>query len=119
MSNVDTAYGSMGGGVFDIKTHASVAPYGPNTGRLLGGRYATARSAGNFLAGFNAYGRLSFPDYMKLAGMLHQKQWTKINAGRVLFFGKTYGPAPWYGEIEYAGRINRMGYNYGYFYARR
>ena len=38
---------------FDIKNNEGIAPYGPNTGRLLNGSYATARSAGNYLAGYN------------------------------------------------------------------
>jgi len=42
------------GGRFDIKNDKTIAPDGPNTGELLNGMYATARSAGNYLAGYNA-----------------------------------------------------------------
>lgn len=35
-------------GDLDIKHNINYAPYGPMTGRLLNGKYATARSAGNF-----------------------------------------------------------------------
>jgi RHS repeat-associated protein len=35
---------------FDIKTNKDVAPDGPMTGKLLDGKYATARSAGNLFS---------------------------------------------------------------------
>ena len=46
-------------------------------GGLLNGKYATSRSAGNFLAGYNAEGGtyfgvgISFKTFQKLAGALH------------------------------------------------
>lgn len=38
---------------FDLKARKDIASYGPMTGRLLDGKYASARSAGNYLAGYN------------------------------------------------------------------
>ena len=36
-----------------------------NVGMLLNGKYATSRSAGNYLAGLNTAGRgISFPDFV-------------------------------------------------------
>lgn len=41
--------------MFDIKNdRKEAAPHGPDTGRELNGKFATARSAGNYLAGYNA-----------------------------------------------------------------
>jgi hypothetical protein len=96
---------------FDIKSDRGVAPHDVGTGRLLNGKYATAESAGNYLAGMNmATGtylggiHLTRDQGMKLAGALQQKHFTKKNAGVILTFGRAYGPAPYYGETTYAGR---------------
>ena len=66
------AKASMSGGIFDIKS-----TYG-NIGRLLNGKYVSARSAGNFLAGYNAakgtvlgIHPISFKTFQQLAGALH------------------------------------------------
>jgi hypothetical protein len=65
------------GQVMDIKNNKDWAPDylgGPMTGRLLNGKYATARSAGNYLAGMNGVtgtfqgSQISGVTYMKLAG---------------------------------------------------
>lgn len=53
MSLRDIAAQEIPGGRFDVKNDKTVAPYGPNTGELLNGTYATARSAGDYLAGYN------------------------------------------------------------------
>ncbi|RBL91427.1 hypothetical protein DF182_02055 [Chitinophaga flava] len=101
---------------YDIKVKEHVAPYGPMTGRKLLGYYATARSAGNFLAGFNGrtgtlYGaHISYETYMKLAGALNVKQYNMRNASKILIFGTEFGPAPWYGEDEYSGRRIKQGW---------
>ena len=50
MSAPAIAHESYGGRRFDIKLNPGVAPYGPNTGRLLNGKYTTARSAGGWRA---------------------------------------------------------------------
>ena len=115
----EVANNSTSGQRFDIKNNKEIAPEGPNTGRLLNGKYATARSAGNYLAGYNAASTTYFGSYiseetnMKLAGALHQGQWGKVNAARILTYGKAFGPAPWYGEIEYAGRRIQSGFRRG------
>jgi len=54
MNLADISAQETPGGQFDIKNDKTVATYGPNTGELLDGTYATARSAGNYLAGYNA-----------------------------------------------------------------
>lgn len=103
-------------GELDIKHNINYAPYGPMTGRLLDGKYATARSAGNFLAGLNGtlQGlKISGLTYMKLAGAYQQGQLSMKNIGLIMLFGKSFGPAPYYGEQPYSGRRILQGINYG------
>ncbi len=115
----DTAGKSKLGQHFDIKNDKDIAPFGPYTGKLLNGLYASARSAGNFLAGENGatgtmYGfHISGETYMKLAGALQVGQFTKANAIRIITTGKAFGPAPWYGEEAYSGRRIKEGFDYG------
>lgn len=103
---------------FDVKNDSKLAPYGGGTGKMLNGKYATARSAGNYLAGYNAAGgrlgiaSLTRTGYMKLAGAYHVKG--KLTSGMVaniVFNNASYGPAPYYGEIPYAGRRIISGWN--------
>jgi YD repeat-containing protein len=35
---------------------------------------------------------------------------SKAQLAGILLFGKSYGPAPWYGEIEYQGRMSKAGF---------
>lgn len=108
---------SRNGQFFDIKTDERVAPYGPATGRLLEGKYATARSAGNYLAGLNmatVNGGIDHDTGMRLAGMLDRGQYSAGNVARVLLLGKSFGASPWFGEIEYSGRRIQQGYRAGY-----
>jgi RHS repeat-associated protein len=119
---VDVASRSGGGGEFDIKKDH------PNEGRMLGGKYVSSRSAGNYLAAYNAYVAngftgvgggskfsISFDIFMKLAGALHvqesrgQSLTTGQKAGIVLQ-GTAYGPFPAYGENEYCYRMCRWGW---------
>ena len=71
MNLIGIASESTGGGLFDIKKDY------PNVGGLLLGKYVTSRSAGNFLAGYNAsQGKykgigISFVTFQKLAGAVH------------------------------------------------
>ena len=48
---VDLGYDSMNKGRFDVKTSNKLGAY---DGYLLNGEYVTGRSAGNYLAGYNA-----------------------------------------------------------------
>jgi RHS repeat-associated protein len=95
-------------GYYDIKTKPEYAPYGGGTGKTLNGKYISARSAGNFLAGMNgATGKfqgsyISLEVYMRLAGALHSAQ-NRTNP----FI------APYYGEIPYAGRMIISGFRTG------
>ena len=103
----NTASSSTGGGYYDIKTKSKYAPYLGETGKMLGGKYVSARSAGNFLAGMNgATGRwgytnasyISMERYLRIAGALHSAE------------NGTKRVAPYYGEIPYAGRMIVAGF---------
>jgi RHS repeat-associated protein len=100
-----TAYGSLPNNQFDVKKSSYFAPNGSATGKLLGKYYASARSAGNYLAGLNgATGKfngryITIGTYMRIAGQLHSPF---NNSG-----------APYYGEIPYAGRMIEAGFNAG------
>ncbi|WP_190946436.1 RHS repeat-associated core domain-containing protein [Nostoc flagelliforme] len=102
----DVGMNSLPGCLFDIKQNKNYAPYGPATGKMLNGKYATARSAGNFLAGYNAStstrrfsGAISETTMMRISGQLHS-------------LGNTSGP-PYFGEIPYAGRRISEGFQFG------
>lgn len=101
----------------DIKNNKDWSSEGPMTGRLLNGKYATGRSAGNYLAGLNGVTstlrgfNISGTTYMKMAGAyqkgLISTPYKLLNyniIGSVLLFGNSYGPAPYYGEEPYSGR---------------
>ena len=115
------AEASKNGGWLDIKTNSSLAPYGPMTGKLFEGNYMTARSAGNFLAGYNGKtgryaGVVGIPGgkttYMKLAGALQQREYSVKNAIKIVLLGRQFGPAPYYGEMEYSGRMISLGWDW-------
>jgi len=120
MDLIDIANQEKPGKEFDIKSDPTVAPYGPNTGELRDGMYATARSAGNYLAGYNgAIGTLggvhiSWETFQKMAGALHALgHVSKAQFTGILLFGKSYEPAPSYGEIEYQRRMSQAGFDQG------
>ncbi|NQX40647.1 RHS repeat-associated core domain-containing protein [Pedobacter steynii] len=102
---------------FDIKEADFLAEDGVMTGKLLDGKYASARSAGNYLAGLNGRTgtiqgqRISRITYMKLAGALQQRKYSFWNALRIVTFGTSFGSAPFYGEEEYSGRMILNGWN--------
>ncbi|RBL88136.1 DUF6443 domain-containing protein [Chitinophaga flava] len=105
----------------DLKNDVNYAPHGIMTGKLLNGKYASARSAGNYLAGYNGReitmfggyaGNISFDTYMRLAGALQQGHYNKWNAAMILLFKVEYGPAPWFGEMEYTGRMVKKGWQH-------
>jgi hypothetical protein len=105
---------------FDVKANKKYSPYGPMTGKKLNGKYATGRSAGNYLAGWNGrtgtyFGMsLSKFEYMNLAGAYQKKMYKgKSTAFDIIFKGKTFGPAPYYGEEPYSGRMILRGWNNG------
>jgi hypothetical protein len=113
---------SKSGQELDIKTNKSWAPdkYGAEmTGRLLNGKYVTARSAGNYLAGMNgATGtfqgyHISKETYIKLAGALEVGAYSTWNAMRIVTFGISFGKSPYYGEMEYSGRMILKGFDVG------
>ncbi|NJO69200.1 MAG: hypothetical protein HC830_07900 [Bacteroidetes bacterium] len=108
----EIAANSGPGGQFDIK-----AKYG-NVAGLLDGKYATSRSAGNYLAGYNAEGgsyfgvSISFTTFQKLAGGLHVKgSLTNSEKAGVVLKGTSYGPPPAYGEVMYQYRMSKLGWN--------
>jgi hypothetical protein len=116
MDLIEIAANSAGGGLFDIKKNYK------NVGALLNGKYATSRSAGNFLAGYNAEGgtyfgvSISFETFQKLAGALHvmesqEKRLTNKQKADIVIFGTSYGPAPAYGEVMYQYRQSKAGWD--------
>jgi len=109
---------SKNGKDLDIKVDKIIAPHGVYTGRMLDGKYVTARSAGNYLAGYN--GRTgtilgvspSRNAYMAMAGALQKTGSFDVSTAASVLSGlKIYGPAPYYGEIPYTGRMIDMGWN--------
>jgi hypothetical protein len=114
---------SAGGQLFDIKKDYV------GVGALLNGKYATSRSAGNFLAGYNAKHAtylgvgISFTTFQQLAGALHIEE----SNGKLLSKGQmidivilgTYQSsdinkfvAPTYGEVNYQYRMSLAGWNF-------
>ena len=118
MNLIEIALKSRGGRFFDIKGTYR------NAGGLLNGKYVTSRSAGNFLAAYNASaGKLmgvgtSFETFQKLAGALHVEESRKnslsvLEMMDIVAYGYQYGPAPTYGETPYQYRMSKKGWNYG------
>jgi len=107
MSLIEVASNSGPGGKFDIKKDQ------PNVAKMLNGQYATSRSAGNYLAGYNANkGGISFSQFQKLAGALHVKgSLTTTQKADILLNGTSYGPAPAYGEVMYQYRMSKDGWD--------
>ena len=109
MGLAKTAFFSLPGNLFDIKRQDMFTDRnGVYTGKLLNGQYATAESAGNYLAGMNgATGRfrgdyINMNFFMRLAGLLHSLD----NNTDVI-------TPPYYGEIPHAGRRITEGFNEG------
>jgi len=125
MNLIDIAIESRGGGDFDIKKDYQ------NVGALLNGKYATSRSAGNFLAGYNAESSsymgfgIWFTTFQKLAGALHieESNGKKLDPIAhmvdIVLFGTYKGSdmskfiAPRYGENNYQYRMSQSGWNHG------
>lgn len=124
MDLIDIAMASRGGGLFDIKKDYA------NVGALLNGKYATSRSAGNFLAGYNAESGtylgvgISFTTFQKLAGALHieESHGKRLGKGQmidIVILGtyissdKSKFKAPTWGEVMYQYRMSKAGWDYG------
>ena len=125
MDLVGIAFESMGGRTFDLKKDY------PNVGALLNGKYATARSAGNFLAGYNASSAsylgvgISFKTFQQLAGALHIEEshggrLSRWQMADIVLLGhyngcsdrSAYKPPTW-GEVPYQYRMSLAGWNHG------
>ncbi len=104
---------SSPGGDFDIKKDY------PKTGGKLNGKFVTSRSAGNYLAGYNAQGGtylgawISFETFQKLAGAVHvlQRKLTKTEIITIASGYFHFGEAPTYGEIPYQYRMSKSGWD--------
>ena len=124
MNLVEIASESTGGGLFDIKKDY------PNVGGLLFGKYVTSRSAGNFLAGYNAsQGKymgigIPFVTFQKLAGAVHIEEscgnrLSKSQMASIVLIGEyscsrpSDFVSPTYGEVMYQRRMSFIGWNYG------
>lgn len=124
MNLMEIAQASKKGKLFDIKSDYS------NVGGLLNGKYATSRSAGNFLAGYNAEGGtmlgggISFTTFQKLAGALHieNSHGKSLSKGQMLdivtlgtYIGTDMSKfvAPTFGEVNYQYRQSRAGWKFG------
>ena len=124
MNLYEIAKNSMPGGIFDIKK-----AYG-DMGALLNGKYVSARSAGNFLAGYNAQSgnllgfSIDYNTFQMLAGALHiessnKKALSKKQMVKIVFTG-SYSSSepdkfiyPTYGEVFYQYRMSQMGWEFG------
>jgi len=114
----ETAFDSRHNQDFDIKTQGW-ADHGANTGYLLNGKYATIRSAGNYLAGLNAmtstlFGKHISPEFaQKLFGAFQQ------GGMRGMLYtyrtGNNYPgtSAPYWGEDAYSGYMEQEGIRAG------
>lgn len=123
MNLQQVAANSRQDGDFDIKRNSEDAPNGISTGKLLNGKYATARSAGNYLAGYlgathtMAGVYLNVTDYMRLAGAFQTGIWDGKSVGKAIMIlnvaGAASGTAPYYGEKPYSGRMIIRGFAVG------
>ncbi|WP_090070292.1 hypothetical protein [Cohaesibacter marisflavi] len=121
-SKVDKAMGesaaivaikSLPGQEYDLKASYPGHKGKSYHGFMLDGKYTTLREAGNMLAGQNAatHGK-SFTDFQKSAGRLHETNY--FGWAWREFTGKTMGPPPNYGEIDYQRTRSEYGYIKGY-----
>jgi hypothetical protein len=125
MDLIEIANNSKGDGLFDMKKDY------PNVGALLNGKYATSRSAGDFLAGYNASTGsycgvgTSFKTFQQLAGALHIEEsngrslskWQMVDIVLLGYYKSnsdksSYKPPTW-GEVPYQYRRSLEGWNYG------
>lgn len=109
--SISTALDSQGGGAFDLKANRTFADHGALTGYLVGGKYITAESAGNFLAGYNAVsvGKISPEFAQKIFGAYQQgglKAAVHTYRTGEAFRGTS---APYWGEHPYSGYMQVIG----------
>lgn len=110
MSASQVARQSTPGGKFDIKAVFPGHEGRSYHGFLFEGKYTGLREAGNILAGFNAASHhVPFEDFQKRAGALNAGGLTGLMLHEL--FGRTYGTAPNWGEIDYQRTRSEFGYN--------
>lgn len=108
----EIAKNSGSGGKFDFKKEYA------NVGAILNGKYVTSRSAGNYLAGYNAASGtylgvgISFDTFQKMAGGMQflGRNLTKTELTRIAVTGYSYDVGPTYGELDYQRRMSVEGY---------
>lgn len=92
-----------------------------NEGKLLNGKFASSRSAGNYLAGLNVrtatiYGfPIGWETFQKLAGAKHIRDsedspLSIVEKALIVLTGVSLGPAPTYGENDYQHRMSTAGF---------
>lgn len=102
-------------GVLDLKRRSDIAPDGPYTGRLLNGRYISARSLGNYVFGKNcANSGATWEETIYPAGAYQQTR-SLYQAGKHYMNGQPYPGtvSPYWGEETYSGRWIEAGYMSG------
>ena len=106
---ISIMFESVPNGDYDIKVPLE------NVARKLNGKYATSRSAGNYLAGMNAAvgtlggQHITFDYFQNFAGALHKGG--KTGLAQTILYGKDWGTPPLYGENVYQYRMSRMGWD--------
>lgn len=110
---------SGNGGTLDIKVNKKIAPSGPMTGKLLQGKYVSARTAGNFLFGLNtakrAWGHRGL--VMNVAGMYNiYKNNHSVRSYMTSIIAADAIPErrPYAGEDPYSGWAIDKGFEYAY-----
>jgi hypothetical protein len=102
---LDVANKERLGGIYDVKSKL-----GAEDGYLFGGKYVTGEDLGNILAGVNGRSSgVSWDTFQRMAGALHQG--AGMRGVGLAYFGKEYGPAPYYGEISIQYRESYYGYH--------
>jgi hypothetical protein len=104
------------GGTLNLRT---LNPFSKKLNQFYRKEFTLSRSAGNYLAGLNGgtarsmIGGITRYSMMKLAGAVHHETFSFKLALRVHILGDKYGPPPYYGEIDYAGRMILKGFSDG------
>ncbi len=114
---------SSNGGTLDIKVDKSVAPHGVYTGKMLFGKYVSARTAGNFLFGLNVSNRFfhSWKATWRVVGYYNAAGSNRNMLGAMAAGLNHYSSTidyNWvksntYGESQYSWWAIVSGYNFG------